>query len=270
MSKRVLDSKYPVVVYNPTGVFDIGYFKSCHAAGATPVFDCEFLSDEETLAGLKTLGESGFVFGIRVNGSRSVIMNFLRDNFFANLDCVVLYYDEGIPSAYSGSGIQSKIFLEVTEFHSHEQISLIDPLAVIVRGFEAGGRASRITSFILMQWYLENTRYPVVVHGGVGFHTAAGIFAAGCSAIVLDSQLYLSDESPVSENFKKLLQTVEEGDSSFIGESMRYTFRFFSKLGTKITKDLKEEESHLTPKSDGRELLYKSISSKIARLNDAS
>ncbi|HNX58099.1 MAG TPA: beta-ketoacyl synthase N-terminal-like domain-containing protein, partial [Spirochaetota bacterium] len=31
-----------------------------------------------------------------------------------------------------------------------------------------------------------------------------------------------------------------------------------------------EEESHLTPKSDGRELLYKSISSKIARLNDAS
>ncbi|HEY1406038.1 MAG TPA: hypothetical protein VF857_05455, partial [Spirochaetota bacterium] len=86
MSKRVLDSRFPVIVYNPTGVFDVGYFKACHAAGTTPVFDLEFFTDEESISKIKQLGESGFMFGVRINGSRTGVISFLRENFFANLD----------------------------------------------------------------------------------------------------------------------------------------------------------------------------------------
>jgi malonyl CoA-acyl carrier protein transacylase len=270
MNKRILDSRLPALAYNPTGVFDISYFEACHSAGILPVYDTEFFTDEEIFVNAGLLASSDIIAGIRINGERSSVVKYIREKAITNLDVVILYFHGEIPQSFEDPGINCKIILEVVGYHKDSELKRVDPHAIIIRGYEAGGRASRFTSYILMQWFLENSDYPVFVHGGVGFHTAPGIFAAGCAGVVLDSQLYLTDEAPLSENYKKLMTTVEEGDSTMLGESLEYCFHFFSKLGTKITKDLKIEESQLFHKENCRELFYERISSLITKYNDAS
>jgi hypothetical protein len=269
MTKRILDSRLPLVVYNPSGVFDTGYLEECHRAGALPVFDTEFFSDDAALAGVRKLSEAKIIFGVRLDGRREPLVKALLGSPAANMDAVIMYFDGGLPEKFDDRGFTGKIILETVDFISDEALSVMDPQALIVRGNEAGGRVSRFTSFIIKQWYLENSIYPVFVHGGVGFHTAPGIISAGCSGIVLDSQLYCMEESPLSENFKKIMASVEEGDSTVVGEPLKRSYRFFSKLGTKITKDLKEMESFLKEKPDGGDLLYKEITSRAASLNDS-
>ena len=267
MNKRVLDSRLPVIVYNPAGVYDSPYFSAVAESGALPVFDTEFLSDDEVLAHLKSLEALSFVYGIRFNVTRTKIADRIRNERLLGCDALVLYSFDG-KGSFSFPGY--KIILEAVDLLPAHELAVIDPSAVIVRGFEAGGRSSRYTSFILMQWYLENTSYPVFVHGGVGFHTTPGMFAAGCTGVVLDSQLYLTEEAPLSENFKKLMRSVEEGDSAVLGDSVNRSYRFFSKLGTKITKTLKEKETHYALQSDGADQLYAKIESKLTRFNSES
>ena len=268
MTKRILDSRLPAMVYQPAGVFDVGYFEACHKAGTLPVFDAEFLTDEDATAHIRELSTKDFIFGVRLNGARSNVVSYLREHTIANLDAVIVYFEGEIPQQFEGPGREVKLFVEVVDFEAESKLSVLSPFAVIVRGFEAGGRNSRFTSFILMQWYLENTALPVVVHGGVGFNNAAGLFAAGCAAVVLDSQLYLMDESPLSDNFRRLMNTVEEGDSTVVGDTMQTSFRFFSKLGTRVTKELKDEEAQLEIKADGSKLLYERIAKSYVRINE--
>ncbi|MCG8636269.1 MAG: nitronate monooxygenase, partial [Desulfobacterales bacterium] len=133
-------------------------------------------------------------------------------------------------------------------------------------GNEAAGRVSRYSSFILMQWYLKNASLPLFVHGGVGQYTAAGMLAAGVSGFVMDSQVLLAKEAPVSENFKKLLANVDEGDSTEIQFKDNEIYRVFAKLGTKIVKDLKEEAAVLSQETGGE--IYPAIAGKMTALDD--
>jgi NAD(P)H-dependent flavin oxidoreductase YrpB (nitropropane dioxygenase family) len=119
-----------------------------------------------------------------------------------------------------------------------------------------------------MQWYLKHTKRPLFVHGGVGQYTAAGMLAAGVSGFVMDSQVLLADEAPVSENFKKLLASVDEGDSTEIIFREREIYRVFAKLGTKVVKDLKEEAVVLSQEEGGK--IYPAIADKITALDDPS
>ncbi|MBF0302173.1 MAG: nitronate monooxygenase, partial [Desulfamplus sp.] len=135
----------------------------------------------------------------------------------------------------------SKIILEVREININDRIKAINPHALILRGNEAGGRVSNYSSFILMQWYLKNSDLPVFIHGGVGRNTASGMFSAGVSGVVLDSQVWLAKESPLSENFRTLLSSLDESDSIEITTDSRNIFRVFAKLGTKIAKELKDK-----------------------------
>ncbi|MBW1940315.1 MAG: hypothetical protein JRI28_02880 [Deltaproteobacteria bacterium] len=47
MIKRIVNSRLPLIVYNPPKVFDMDYFKETYNAGGLPVLDTEFFEYDE-------------------------------------------------------------------------------------------------------------------------------------------------------------------------------------------------------------------------------
>lgn len=259
MIRRILNSRLPLMVYNPVKVFDIKYFKEIFNAGALPVFDTEFLSHEDIVQKALQLSREKFGFGIRLCRHDADLIGKIKQQQMRNLDVLISpLLKEDVPVDFTQFS-DTKIVLEIKDINMNDKIKAISPHALVLKGNEAGGRVSRYSSFILMQWYLKNSDLPLFIHGGVGKYTAAGMLAAGVSGFVMDSQFLMADEAPVSENFKKLLAMVDESDSTEITYNGSDIYRVFAKLGTKIVKDLKLAAVEFGDDPKGKEKVYQSI-----------
>ncbi len=267
MIRRILNSKLPLMVVTPVKVFDVKYFDAIHRAGALPVFDTEFMSEENILENLDILSREEFSFGVRLFNHDNDLIQKIKYRQIINLDLIVVPFSEKDTPADFSDFSDTKIMLELKDINLNEQIKAIDPHALILKGNEAGGKVSRYSSFILMQWYLKNSGLPLFIHGGVGRYTAAGMLAAGVSGLVMDSQFLMTDEAPVSENFKKLLGMVDESDSTEIIYNEEDIYRVFAKLGTKIVKDLKQQAVELLDDPRGQQKIYQSICDNMARFD---
>jgi len=195
MIRRILNSRLPLMVVTPVKVFDVKYFNAIHNAGALPVFDTEFLSDENILAHLETLSREEFSFGVRLSNHNNDLIQKIKAKQIVNLDVLVTAFEANDAPADMSSFCDTKIILEIKDININEKIDAIGPHALVLKGNEAGGNVSRYSSFILMQWYLKNSQLPVFIHGGVGKYTAAGMLAAGVSGLVMDSQFFMTDEA---------------------------------------------------------------------------
>ncbi|MCF6248089.1 MAG: acyltransferase domain-containing protein [Desulfobacula sp.] len=268
MIRRILNSRLPLMVYNPVRVFDIKYFDKIFSAGALPVFDTEFLTRDAVIEAVQHRSKEAFSFGIRLSTHDTELINNIKFQQIVNLDLIISPLSKtDTPADFTGFG-DTKIVLEIKDININDQIKTIDPHALILKGNEAGGKVSKYSSFILMQWYLENNDLPVFIHGGVGKYTAAGMLAAGVAGLVMDSQLLMADDAPVSENFKKLLAMVDESDSTEIVFNDNDIYRVFAKLGTKVVKDLKVTAVELGNDPKGHHKLYQAITGRMTALND--
>ncbi|MFO7749720.1 MAG: beta-ketoacyl synthase N-terminal-like domain-containing protein [Desulfobacteraceae bacterium] len=268
MLTRTVNSKLPLMVYNPVKTVSIKFFADIFQAGGLPLFDTEFLPKEEIIETVRQLAGQDFLFGIRLGSPDQELIREISDMGPANLDLVVAPLGRDDKPADFSLLAGARLALEIRDININDRIEAINPHALILKGNEAGGRVSKYSSFILMQWYLKNSALPVFIHGGVGRHTAAGMFAAGVSGVVLDSQLWLADESPVSENFKKLLKGIEESDSTEIRINSNVRFRVFAKLGTKIAKQLKEKAIVVSDREDAKATIYREIKENITALDE--
>ncbi|WDP92222.1 MAG: acyltransferase domain-containing protein [Desulfobacter sp.] len=266
MIRRILNSRLPLMVHTPVKVFDLRYFHAIYNAGALPVFDTEFLSRDDIIQKALLLAGENLQFGLRLSAHDPDIIHTLRRENIKNLDALVVPLSKGDTPADLKRFNSTKIILELRDIGLTEEIRDLDPHALVVKGNEAAGRVSRYSSFILMQWYLKHSPLPLFVHGGVGQYTAAGMLAAGVSGFVMDSQLLLAKEAPVSDDFKKLLAGLDEGDSTEITFREKGIYRVFAKLGTKVVKDLKEEAVLLSDKEEGD--IYPAIAEKMTALDN--
>ncbi|MBU2630188.1 MAG: acyltransferase domain-containing protein, partial [Proteobacteria bacterium] len=268
MIRRILNSRLPLMVYNPVKVFDVKYFNKIFTAGALPVFDTEFLSSEDILQNVLLLSREKLSFGIRLCTHDAALIIKLKQLQIKNLDLIISPFSkEDVPGDFTHFA-DTKIVLEIKDININDKIKQVSPHALILKGNEAGGKVSRYSSFILMQWYLKNSDLPVFIHGGVGKYTAAGMFSAGVSGLVMDNQFLMADEAPVSENFKKLLGMVDESDSTEITYDGKDIYRVFAKLGTKIVKDLKLAAVELGDDPLGRQKVYQSIADHMVALDN--
>ncbi len=256
MITRVLNTRLPLMIYTPVKVFDLSYFHAVFAAGALPVFDTEFLNTGEILQKIRLLSQENILFGIRLPSPDLKLLETLERDSVSNLDLVVIPISKTDAIDRKPELGDTRLVLEIKDIGLTERIDRADPHAVILKGNEAAGQVSRYSSLILMQWYLKSQERPVFIHGGVGQYTAAGMLAAGVSGFVMDTQVLLADEAPVSPAFKNLLAAVEEGDSTEISIQDKQVFRVFAKLGTKVVKDLKQEAVVLGGQPDGEQRLY--------------
>ncbi|MCF8044651.1 MAG: acyltransferase domain-containing protein, partial [Desulfarculaceae bacterium] len=268
MITRILNSRLPAMVLNPVKVFDLAYFREIYKSGALPVLDTRFLERDVILERVDALSREDLLFGLRMTGTDPELVSELEKRRIENLDVLIMpIHGQSDVNAYTVPG-ETKLVLEVTHVDIKEKIEAVSPHAVILKGNEAAGSVSKLSSFILMQWYLKNSDVPVFVQGGVGLHTAAGMFAAGAAGVVLDSQVLLSDEAPVSDNFKSLLRSLDGNDSTEITTGNGPVYRVFAKLGTKVVKDLKQKALFLADESDGEERLYREIEERIVSPSD--
>ena len=268
MIRRILNSRLPLMVYNPVKVFDIKYFKDIFNAGALPIFDTEFLTHDDIVQNTALLSREAFSFGIRLSIHDAELIRKIKDQQMINLDLIICPLSKDDTTADFTNFAETKIVLEIKDININDKINEISPHALILKGNEAGGRVSRYSSFVLMQWYLKNSELPIFIHGGVGKYTAAGMFAAGVSGLVMDSQLLMTDEAPVSDNFKTLLAVLDESDSTEITYNGSDIYRVFAKLGTKIVKELKLAAVESGDDLQGKQKVYESITNNIVSFDN--
>ncbi|MFO7885454.1 MAG: beta-ketoacyl synthase N-terminal-like domain-containing protein, partial [Desulfobacteraceae bacterium] len=268
MLTRLINSKLPLMVYNPVKTMSIKFFTKIFEAGGLPVFNTEFLSKEKIMEAIEALSRKNILFGIRLGSHDKDMIRTISETAPVNLELLVTPFGKNDQPADFSNLSHIKTALEIRDININDKIKAISPHFLILKGNEAGGRASKYSSFILMQWYLKNSPLPFFIHGGVGRHTAAGMFAAGASGVVLDSQVWLADESPVADNFRKLLKDIDESDSLEIKINSDIRYRVFAKLGTKIAKDLKEKALVVSDRKEAEKEIYQDIRENITALDN--
>lgn len=269
MFKRLFSTRLPLMVYNPPAVAAVDYLAAVHRAGALPVLDTEFLATATVLGAVAELSGRQVVFGLRLMADRRDLLARLTQATPKGLDALVLAYRR--PEDLEGLELVEtpwRRLVEVRELEMEAALAPLNPHGLVVRGHEAPGRGAAVSSFILMQAYLSTGNWPVVIHGGVGWFTAAGLLAAGAGGLVLDDQLYLCSESPLAPGFKERMARLEEKDSVIVDTGGEGGFRVFGQLGTRIVKELKimEAEAAEDPAVAGR--LQKALIDQVTPMDD--
>jgi acyl transferase domain-containing protein/NAD(P)H-dependent flavin oxidoreductase YrpB (nitropropane dioxygenase family)/NAD(P)-dependent dehydrogenase (short-subunit alcohol dehydrogenase family) len=88
------------------------------------------------------------------------------------------------------------VHLEVRDLEDAQAAQRAGFDGVILKGYEAGGRVSRRSAFMLAQECAGKLTIPYWIQGGIGVHTAAAVMLAGANGVVLGEQLWQAAEAP--------------------------------------------------------------------------
>ena len=110
---------------------------------------------------------------------------------------------------------------------------------------EAAGLVSSETALVLTQRLTGSCTLPVFVRGGVGPVGAAALYAAGCQGCVLDSQVVLAAESPLSAEWRERLSRCSPFDTDIVGDLVGSAFRAYVAQGQDEFKRLRAAELDL-------------------------
>ncbi|HTU20930.1 MAG TPA: beta-ketoacyl synthase N-terminal-like domain-containing protein, partial [Gemmataceae bacterium] len=130
---------------------------------------------------------------------------------------------------------QIRVLLECVTIAEARRAAELDIDGLILKGHESGGRIGDDTTFILLQrWHAAVTAgevcdLPVYAQGGIGFHTAAACVAAGAAGVVLDNQLLLARESPLSEQARTRLLSFDGSETQCVKGARGETYRCFAR-----------------------------------------
>ncbi len=82
MIRRILNSRLPLMVYNPAKVFDLKYFNEIFNAGALPVFDTEFLTRDHILQCISQLSREEFSYGIKLSTHDNQLIQIIKEQHY--------------------------------------------------------------------------------------------------------------------------------------------------------------------------------------------
>jgi len=147
------------------------------------------------------------------------------------------------------------VLVEVVSLAEARRVAELGIDGLILKGHESGGRVGADTTFILLQrWRAavaagEVRPLPVYAQGGIGLHTAAACAAAGAAGVVLDNQLLLCRESPLTEEARAYLATCDGSETQCLRDAKGETYRCFahSSLPEKISRFARNEKARVWP-----------------------
>jgi acyl transferase domain-containing protein/NAD(P)H-dependent flavin oxidoreductase YrpB (nitropropane dioxygenase family)/NADP-dependent 3-hydroxy acid dehydrogenase YdfG len=116
---------------------------------------------------------------------------------------------------------------------------------VIAKGHEAAGHVGEETTFILLQRLRTEIDRPVLAYGGIGLHSAAAGYVAGCSGLVVDVQLALARESAVPSRLRAILERMEGDETLCLGAELGDLYRIYQRPGMAAAEALQQLESSL-------------------------
>nr|WP_320191579.1 SDR family NAD(P)-dependent oxidoreductase [uncultured Desulfobacter sp.] len=268
MLNRILTTRLPLLAYHPPKTYDLDFFKNIWLSGAMPVLDTEFISASKLSDQLKQLKNQNLRHGIRIYSEDEETWAYFEQHPADLPECVIVAYHNP-DSLIKHKQVNAQILMmEIYDPGLESILKKINPHGIILKGREAGGRASSASSFMLSQYYAQKSDIPYFVHGGVGFHTAPGFFAAGAAGLVLDAQLYLAQDAPVSMAFKEALGKMEETDTVILDGDGNTQHRVFAKPGTKIVRDLIKKISIKKAEGQSLDFIRTEIEQNMASLGE--
>lgn len=212
-------------------------------AGGIGVLDVEYTWDEKLVWGrLERL--TRFVhqpFGIKVDGFGLHRLTQRSSAVPDRLQTLILACESPGEWVSDIRTLQQKglrVLLESTSLHQARSAEEIGMDGVIAKGNEAGGHVSSETTFILVQRFMESLSIPVWAQGGIGPHTASACYVAGAQGVVLDSQLLLTRESPLSEALRSRVAVMDGSETTCLGSDIGLWFRVCTRLGTAAVREL--------------------------------
>ena len=136
---------------------------------------------------------------------------------------------------------------------------------VVAKGHEAGGLVGEETTFVLLQQLLRSTKLPVYAWGGIGWHTAAACRVAGAAGIVIDWQLALTRESPLSPAMRRRVERMDGSETTAVRGPDGQWFRLYKQPGFTASEQLELVADTIRDQGPGGlEAWYQRISSLIA------
>ncbi|MHA2282530.1 MAG: beta-ketoacyl synthase N-terminal-like domain-containing protein, partial [Promethearchaeota archaeon] len=236
----ILQNKIPIWSYSPKGITDPSLSIKISQIGGVGLVDFEGLNVDQCQTVLKRLYSSlssDHVWGIRVVTKE--ILNSLEFQ-----DVIPIIICGFSPDSYDIAKLRKTSNLLLSEVSYLEEAYKHADWAdlFLVKGNEAGGMVGVKNSFILIQEFLK-AGLLFVIQGGFGIFNICSALIGGALGVVLESQLYLFPECPLSPEFKAYIETLEESDFYIFKETSRYNYRLIGKLANKSIRLIKAIEN---------------------------
>ncbi len=144
-------------------------------------------------------------------------------------------------------------FCEVMNVEEAQLAASAGADGLIAVGHESGGRVGEETSFVLLQRCVRKVKVPVFVKGGIGLYTAGSVLAGNGAGVVLDNQLLLMREAPLSGEQKERLANFDGTESEVLSLGQEKV-RLWAKPGSESLKKLQEWLKTVQEKKDSKEV----------------
>ena len=235
---------FDFVVLTPAGKPDPRLAIAGSRAGAIGVLNLEHTSDvASSLNALNALTKFGRGrVGIQISERSAAVLDHLGGGTTAGPDYVIV--------ATGNSELRTELIGRARSHGAqvHVVVTTVDDAvdaeqdgadAVIARGHEAGGWVGDETSFVLLQRLSGRVQIPIWIHGGVGLHTIAAASVGGAHGAVIDNQLLLTRESPLSNDMKSRISSMDGSETICLGTSLGAGFRAYSRPGLRALDELR-------------------------------
>jgi NAD(P)H-dependent flavin oxidoreductase YrpB (nitropropane dioxygenase family) len=243
-----------LIVMTPTGAPDPSLAIAACRAGACGILDLEFVTDHaacgEALARLARF--AGGPFGVLLRSDNSELLSLLPTWPTKPARVILVGPDHpGLPDAIRRlreSGIE--VFREAVCLGEAVRAAELGVDGLVLKGHEAGGRVGPDTSFVFIQkWQQDADRggvnLPFWVRGGIGPNTAAACLAAGARGVVLDSQVLLARESPLSDAARRRIAGLDGSETAILGAKLGEAYRLYDRPDSPAALELAREEKRL-------------------------
>ena len=236
-------SDFTTFVFTPAGLGDVSLAIAASRAGAVGIYNAELEPDSAAVvACLQRLAHHARgVFGIKLDRLDDALCRAIESRAHGTglpwlvVDVEAVGDRAGWLGELRARGTRVLVEVRSAALPDERIAAAID--GWLVKGNEAGGFVGEDASFILLQKWRRQTTLPTYVRGGLTPHVAAACRAAGIAGGVLEAQLLLLDEVPLSQSLRTLIgnlagsETVAVGD----GEAGEY-FRLLVRPGHKAAR----------------------------------
>ncbi|MFX1468949.1 MAG: SDR family NAD(P)-dependent oxidoreductase [Promethearchaeota archaeon] len=236
---KLLKNKIPIWGYSPKGIADPTLSIKISKLGGIGLVDFEGLTLIKCQKILNKLYSSlsiDYSWGIRIPNHE--ILEQLEFNKV--IPIIVCPFS---PDTLNLQKLKENSILLLSEVlyleEAHDTADWAD--LFLVKGNEAGGMVGTKNSFILIQEF-HKAGFTFVIQGGFGVYNISSALVGGALGVILESQLYLFPECPLSQRFKDYIKTINETDFYIVMETFRYNYRLIGKLSNKSIRKIKEVE----------------------------
>jgi len=242
-------------VLTPAGSPDPSLAIAASRAGALGILNLEFARDQDDARGaLDRLVRYGRDrLGALVNSSAHGLLETVLSPAFAAVDVIVLSAArESIVDSVAGiHRAGRRAFVVATTNADAIAGEAAGADGVIAKGHEAGGWVGDETAFVLLQRIVPSVRVPVWVYGGVGLHTAAACHVAGAAGVVLDGQMLLAKESPIGDDLRSRIRSMDGSETACFGASLGAPFRAYARPDLPAVGELQRLEAEIVREERG-------------------